>query len=190
MRYDSDHKAKTRERIETVASARFRREGIDAVGIASLMESAGLTHGGFYAHFKSKDALIAAAVALGFEQAAQRLRNGIARHPGRSKPVAFAKAYLNEHHRNEPDAGCVAAALGAEIGRCDETVRRVFTEQLDALIRSAMPDDGTPAERRDTALATVALSVGALLLARTVDDPALSKQLLTAGVKAVDRMAG
>ncbi|WP_089340530.1 TetR/AcrR family transcriptional regulator [Burkholderia singularis] len=188
MRYTLDHKAKTRERIEAVASARFRCEGIDAVGVASLMDSAGLTHGGFYAHFESKDALVAAAIAAGFTQTTARLHAGIVRHPSQPKPVAFAKAYLNERHRDEPGAGCVAAALAAEISRRDDTVRHVFTDQLETLIACATPESGTPAERRDAALAAVALAVGSLMLSRAVDDPTLSKQLLTAGVKAVEQL--
>ncbi|MBI0330372.1 TetR/AcrR family transcriptional regulator [Burkholderia plantarii] len=222
MRYDSEHKARTRARIEAVASARFRREGIDAVGVASLMETAGLTHGGFYAHFKSKDTLIAAAIAIGFDQTTQRLRERMARHASLPKPVAFMAAYLNERHRDHPETGCAAATLGVEIGRGDAAVRRVFTEHLASLIDCAQSvaddaaddastreagvdkavvddeamndkagDDGTAgaARRHDAALAAVALAVGSLVLARAVDDPALSRHLLEAGVKAAWRLS-
>ncbi|WLE61935.1 TetR/AcrR family transcriptional regulator [Burkholderia plantarii] len=218
MRYDSEHKARTRARIEAVASARFRREGIDAVGVASLMETAGLTHGGFYAHFKSKDTLIAAAIAIGFDQTTKRLRERMARHASLPGPVAFMAAYLNERHRDHPETGCAAAALGVEIGRGDAAVRRVFTEHLASLIDCARfvaddaagnkavvnddavndkegehgaADDGAAdaARRHDAALAAVALAVGSLVLARAVDDPALSRHLLEAGVKAAWRLS-
>ncbi|AJK48634.1 TetR/AcrR family transcriptional regulator [Burkholderia plantarii] len=213
MRYDSEHKARTRARIEAVASARFRREGIDAVGVASLMETAGLTHGGFYAHFKSKDTLIAAAIAIGFDQTTKRLRERMARHASLPGPVAFMAAYLNERHRDHPETGCAAAALGVEIGRGDAAVRRVFTEHLASLIDCArfVADDAAgnravvndnavndkegehgaadAARRHDAALAAVALAVGSLVLARAVDDPALSRHLLEAGVKAAWRLS-
>ncbi|WP_246793722.1 TetR/AcrR family transcriptional regulator [Burkholderia perseverans] len=212
MRYDSEHKARTRARIEAVASARFRREGIDAVGVASLMETAGLTHGGFYAHFKSKDTLIAAAIAIGFDQTTQRLRERMARHASLPKPVAFMAAYLNERHRDHPETGCAAATLGVEIGRGDAAVRRVFTEHLASLIDCAQSATGDAAgevlagkagvdeavvndetadvaRRHDAALAAVALAVGSLVLARAVDDPALSRHLLEAGVKAAWRLS-
>jgi TetR/AcrR family transcriptional regulator, transcriptional repressor for nem operon len=220
MRYDSEHKARTRARIEAVASARFRREGIDAVGVASLMETAGLTHGGFYAHFKSKDTLIAAAIAIGFDQTTKRLRERMARHASLPKPVAFMAAYLNERHRDHPETGCAAATLGVEIGRGDAAVRRVFTEHLASLIDCAQSvaddaademlagkaagneaaadekadraDDEAAADatrRHDAALAAVALAVGSLVLARAVDDPALSRHLLEAGVKAAWRLS-
>lgn len=190
MRYDPEHKARTRERIEATAAERFRAEGIDAVGVASLMESAGLTHGGFYAHFDSKDALVAAAIAHGAEQALAHLQKSMARHPALPKPVAFAKVYLSERHRDSAAEGCVAAALGAEIGRRDDATRAHFTAQLAAMLDCAAPERGTPAERRDAALATVSLAVGALILSRAVDDPKLSKQLLAAGVKASETLAG
>ncbi|WDD91545.1 TetR/AcrR family transcriptional regulator [Burkholderia sp. FERM BP-3421] len=189
MRYDPEHKARTRERIEAVASARFREEGIDAVGVASLMETAGLTHGGFYAHFPSKEALVASAVAVGFEQTANRLREGMTHRPARPRPVAFMQTYLNEQHRDHPDSGCVAATLGAEISRSGDAVRQVFTEQLESLVACATPDDGAPRERRETGLAAVALAVGALILSRAVDDPALSKELIAAGVNASKKLA-
>lgn len=203
MRYDPEHKARTRARIEAVASARFRREGIDAVGVASLMETAGLTHGGFYAHFKSKDALIAAAIAIGFGQTTERLRERMARHPALPRAVAFMGAYLNERHRDHPETGCAAATLAVEIGRRSDAVRRVFTEHLESLVDCARApaDDagegshdapalaGSQAQRQEAGLAAVALAIGSLILSRAVDDPGLSRRLLEAGVKASWRLS-
>ena len=189
MRKSREEAAQTRKRIVEAASCEFRKNGIVATGLNDLMKAAGLTHGGFYAHFASKEALVASAVAVGFEQTANRLRDGMTRRPAQPRPVAFMQAYLNEQHRDHPDSGCVAATLGVEIGRSGDPVRQVFTEQFESLVACATPDDGTPRERRETGLAAVALAVGALILSRAVDDPALSKELLAAGVNASKKLA-
>jgi TetR/AcrR family transcriptional regulator, transcriptional repressor for nem operon len=192
MRYDKEHKARTRERIELVASQRFREEGIDGIGLVGLMESAGLTHGGFYAHFDSKETLVAAAIEAAFAQmAARRAARGKATGQGRPAPVAFAKAYLTEGHRDDRADGCPVAGLATDVTRRSDTVREAFTKGLLRMIDGAVPEGEMDAkERQNQALAAIALSVGSLILARAVSDPKLSKQLLAAGVFGAEKIAG
>lgn len=184
MRYGKEQKAETRSRIVEVASRRFRGEGVDAVGVASLMADAGLTVGGFYAHFASKDALIAEAAGVGFEQTATRFRRYVLSKPKGQRLQAVIDAYLSARHRDAPEDGCTAAALGAEISRRPTAARAQFTQQLQfwvAYIEEALRLDDITAD----AQAIVSAMVGALILARAVDDPVLSDAYLESGRQAV-----
>jgi TetR/AcrR family transcriptional repressor of nem operon len=192
MRYDKEHKTRTRERIELEASKRFREKGIDGIGLVGLMESAGLTHGGFYAHFDSKETLVAAAIEAAFAQiAAQSATKKKVVDPSVPAPIAFSKNYLTEANRDNWADGCPVAGLASEIGRRSDAVRDAFTKGLLKMINMATPQNGlSVSERRDPAMAAVALSVGALILARATNDPKLSKQLLLAGLAGVEKIAG
>jgi len=182
MRYSKDHKSETRDRIVQTAARRFREDGVEAVGVAALMADAGLTHGGFYAHFPSKEALVAAACAEGFSQNGARLRRTVERHPAGERVAALADAYLSPAHRDNPGQGCAAAAIGAEIARHPAETRAAFTQGLQGLLRLA--EDALRADGGDPAAAPQAVNamVGALIMARTAaDDPVLSDSLLEAG---------
>ncbi|MDB6174412.1 MAG: TetR family transcriptional regulator [Chthoniobacteraceae bacterium] len=175
MRYDKTHKETTRRRVIEVASARFRKEGIDAVGVASLMGDAGLTHGGFYSHFPSKDALIKEAIAHAME-------GSLARHQKTIESgdiTTFIRAYLRSSHRDHPESGCVAAALASEVARHPAETRTAFTEEFNRLvdfITKLLPE-------HDAAIAQAILAtlIGTLQLARAVSDPVLSDAILAAG---------
>lgn len=186
MRVTREQAAQNRQHILDVAGTLFRQRGFDGIGVADIMKGAGLTHGGFYGHFASKDDLAAQACArvLGREQWAERLA-GIS-HPSFR---ALVRAYLSPRHRDDPGHGCLFAALGPDVVRQHRSVRRAFTEGLRArveVLRSLLPGRSAAA-RREKALATWAGLVGALILARAVDDPKLSDEILEAAASTFGR---
>ena len=176
------HKARTRARIVESASRAFRERGVEGVGIADLMRGAGLTHGGFYAHFPSKDALVAEATRSGLADSQREfLAEAAAAHP--EAPLReIIRRYVSRHHRDHPAEGCVMPALAAEIAREPETVRHAFTGSVEHLIAGVAEFcPGETAEaRRDAALALIAGLVGAVALSRAVDDQELSDRMLLA----------
>jgi TetR/AcrR family transcriptional regulator, transcriptional repressor for nem operon len=175
MRVSREKAAENRERIVETASRLFREQGFDGVGVDAIMKGAGLTHGGFYGHFGSKDDLAAEAVARAMDQSAERQRH-------LETLRDFVSEYLSERHRADKANGCAVAALGPDMARKRDGVRRQLTRhvraQLDRL--AALVGRGTKASRRKRAIATFAGLVGALVLARGVDDPALSAEILAA----------
>jgi TetR/AcrR family transcriptional repressor of nem operon len=179
MRVSRVEAAQNRERIIEVAARLFRERGFDGIGVADLMKSAGLTHGGFYGHFASKEDLMAQACARAQEDSLAALRR-VAERGGKNSLSAVASAYLSPAHRDQPGEGCVLAALGAEAARHGSPLRGAFTQGIrsafDMLTRLA-PGKSERA-RRKRALATYASMIGALVLARAVDDPELSEEVL------------
>lgn len=184
MRYAKDHKHETHHRIVLEAGRRFRAEGMDAVGVASLMEGLGLTVGGFYAHFDSKQALITEACNDGFARTTAGFRELVQGKPSGERLLAIVDAYLSPYHRDAPEQGCFAAANGAELARHPIETRAGFTHQLNAwiaVIDEAMKGDGLVGDARGIASAMV----GAMTLARAVDDPALSGAFLESGRRTI-----
>lgn len=181
-RYDTTHKGQTRRRIIDRAGQRLKRDGIDGSGIAALMSDAGLTNGAFYAHFRSKDDLVASVVAdqLGTQAATMK-----ALPPGREALEQFIREYLSPDHRDHPASGCPSAALLDEVGRCDGQVRDSYTQGvraiIDAVAAHLSPDD--PAAARSRAIGLFTLLVGSLQLARAVTDPTLSADVLETGIR-------
>ena len=179
-RYGKEHKEQTRRRIVETSGRRFKVDGVNASGIATLMADAGLTNGAFYAHFASKDDLVAGVVA---EQLGGQ-REAIAALPADSGIEQIVRAYLSVEHRDHPGDGCPSAAMLDEIGRCDGVVRRAYTDGLlgviDVIAARLEPDD--PSSARVRVLATFAGMVGTLQLARALTDRHLSDQLLEQGV--------
>jgi len=183
MRYPKDHKEATRRRVLEVAAARFRKDGLDGVGVATLMGEAGLTHGGFYSHFPSKEALIAEVIGEGMNDSFERI-TAAAREGGVEGLIRY---YLRPAHRDHPERGCAAAALGSEIGRHSTEAREVFAGKLERMV--GLIAAHLPTGDRATAQAIFATLVGTMQLARSVTDPALSDQLLKAGEKAACALA-
>lgn len=184
MRYSPEHKEDTHRRIVARASERFRDEGIEAVGIANLMQSVGLTVGGFYAHFGSKEDLVAEACDAGFAKTTAAFRAYLDTKPQGERMAAFIDAYLSRRHRDEPASGCMIAAAGAELARHPASTRHGFTRQVEAwlsLIAQVLEEDGL----RGNARALAAGLVGSMVLARAVDDPALSDAFLKSGREAL-----
>jgi len=168
-----------RERILEVAGTLFRERGFDGIGVADIMKRAGLTHGGFYGHFESKDDLAAEITTrvLGREGWLERLT-------GRPDPSVtdVVRTYLSPRHRDDAGHGCLFAAVGSDVVRQPRPIRRAFTEglrlRMEAL-RQVIPGRSA-ATRRQKAIATMAGLVGALILSRAVDDPKLSDEILEA----------
>lgn len=175
MRVSREQAAQNRRRIVDAAARLFRDKGFDGVGVDAIMKSAGLTHGGFYGHFESKEALAA-------EASAAALRANAAHQAGAASLSALVGDYLSERHRTDRANGCAVAALGADIGRQGAVLRRTFTASVRAQVEriGSFLKHGTPATRRRRALATYAGMVGALTLARAVDDPDFAQEILAA----------
>jgi TetR/AcrR family transcriptional repressor of nem operon len=180
-RYGKQHKQATRQRILEAAGRRLKRDGIDGAGIATLMADAGLTNGAFYAHFASKDDLVATAVA---DQLRDQRESLSTLAPGRAGVDQYVRAYLSVEHRDNPDHGCPSAALLEEIGRSTDAVKRAYTDGLlggiDDLAARLAPDD--PPSARAKTLSVFALLVGTLQLSRALADRQLADQVLEQGI--------
>ena len=181
MRVTRERANENRRRVLEKAGELFRERGFDGIGVADLMKSVGLTHGAFYGQFGSKDELAAEAMADTLTQAAERWRHRVAASPDDAFG-AIAGYYLSRTHRDALANGCPASALGAETAHQTPAVRRSFTEGTKPLldILAETVPGGTPEERRAEALAAFSAMVGAVVLARAVDDPALSDEILAA----------
>jgi TetR/AcrR family transcriptional regulator, transcriptional repressor for nem operon len=187
MRYSKGHKQATRQRIVEVAGRRFKRDGIDGAGVATLMSDAGLTNGAFYAHFESKEDLVANVLA---DQLRAQRQSFDAQPSDRAGLEAFIRSYLAPEHRDQCAEGCPSAALLDEIGRRPDATRQVFTDELMAVIDDiALRLDPTRGEAaRTDALTIFGLMVGTLQLARALTDRDLSNQLLARGVETALRL--
>jgi AcrR family transcriptional regulator len=178
-------KEATHERIVSVAARAIRRSGYDGTGVADIMKEAGLTHGAFYAHFASREAMLAEAAAKACAESAAAARDAAAHAPAGKALETLLAAYLSKAHLEQLEAGCPLAALGSETGRQAPDVRRVATrhikETVDLLARQS-PDWGQP-RAHERALVTLSTLVGAVMLARAVDEPELSDSLREAALK-------
>jgi TetR/AcrR family transcriptional regulator, transcriptional repressor for nem operon len=178
IRVSREQAAQNHQRIVETASRLFRQQGFDGVSVDTIMQQAGLTHGGFYGHFKSKDDLAAQAVVRALERSSE----GQGRYTDIGELVS---QYLSQRHCADRACGCAIAALGTDIARQGKGVRQGLTAhiraRLDHLAR--LLRGGTAADRRKRAIATLGGIVGALTLARAVDDPVLSKEILAAAAE-------
>ena len=188
----TSRKEATHERIVEVASRAIRRSGYDGTGVADIMKEAGLTHGGFYAHFASRDALLAeAGDRAGSDSVALASRLAAAAPPGQSVQ-AIMNAYLSPEHIATVETGCPVSALACEMPRQAPEVRHAATlhikEMIDLLARQ-MPDWGD-ARAHEEAMALLCSLIGTTMLARAVDDPKLSAALCAATMKQFSPGAG
>ena len=182
MRHSRTEKAKTHERIVAIASKKFREEGLAGIGIADLMKGAGLTVGGFYKHFKSRDALVAEAVGSALDMWKARIDAAAAGGP-RFTYGSLVDDYLSEAHRNYPGTGCPVGALAGDLARSDKHTRVVATRKIRdniELLASLIRD--TPKTDKDTARSRAVMAycamVGAISMARAVSDKELSREIL------------
>ena len=182
MRYGKDQKQATRQRILEAAGRRFKEDGIDGAGVAAVMSDAGLTNGAFYAHFASKEDLVANVLA---DQLRMQRHSFDAQPPDRAGLEAIIRAYLSPEHRDQCADGCPSAALLDEIARRPATTRQVFTDELLGIADDiAARLESTDAEAaRTEALTLFGMMIGTLQLARALTDRELSDQLLARGVK-------
>jgi TetR/AcrR family transcriptional repressor of nem operon len=177
MRYEKGHKETTRRHILDVASAQFRENGVAAVGLAGIMAEAGLTNGAFYTHFESKEDLVRAVLLDALTRREEKHRANLQNKVGLEATV---RDYLSARHRDGAGTGCPTAALVAEVARHPKKTRDAFTEKISDIIplMAAQICEGTPEERRRKAVAIYATMVGALQLARAVNDRKLSDEIL------------
>jgi AcrR family transcriptional regulator len=174
-------KEETRSRILRAAARAIRKHGYEGVGVADVMKEAGLTHGGFYAHFESRDALLAAAAEQAGAESNERLGRAVASARPGEELSALVDSYLSDRHVGaaEEGLGCAIAAAGSEVPRQQPEVRRAAgrrIKELIGLVERQFPDWGKSAAH-EKAMAITATMVGALLLARGVDDPQLSRSI-------------
>lgn len=177
-------KEASHERIVAVAARAIRKTGYDGTGVADIMKQAGLTHGAFYAHFASRDAMLAEAADRAGAESVAAAADAVAHAPPAQGLAAMLRAYLSKAHVAHPELGCPVAALGCETPRQAPEVRRAATrrikEMVDLVARQS-PDWGQPGAH-EQALVTVATMVGAVVLARAVDEPGLSDAICRAAL--------
>src|SRR5262245_38049417 len=180
MRKSQIEAAKTRQRIVTAAAAEFRQHGIVATGLADLMSAAGLTHGGFYRHFDSKDQLVAEASAVALAATTEKFAAAASREPGRKGLEAVVCSYLSTAHRDNRRDGCPLAALGSELARADTETRIAATAAFLKLVDivAGQIDEAKPEEVKKQAMVAVSTMIGALTMSRIMNDKRLSNSLL------------
>lgn len=188
-RYSPEHKEATRRRMIETAGRRFKSDGIDGSGIATLVADAGLTNGAFYGHFDSKDDLVASVVA---QQIADQVTVVDALPTGSASIDAYLREYLSPAHRDDPAGGCPSAALLDEIGRCGETTREAYTDGARSMVEaiSRHLDHSNAQQTDERAIGIFALLVGSLQLARAVTDAELSDRILAAAYTQAMSIAG
>jgi TetR/AcrR family transcriptional repressor of nem operon len=178
MGHSQAEKAATRERVLRVAARKVRVEGVSRPGVADLMKEAGLTHGGFYKHFSSRDELIAQAAALALSEGSAKMERA-ARKNEQEPRSGLIDSYLAKQHRDSPATGCALVTLGAAAGRGDEDLKKAYEQQVRTYLDLiAGLGDGSE-EARAEAMLTLSALVGAVLMSRAVADPELSDALLT-----------
>ncbi|MGO8949046.1 MAG: TetR/AcrR family transcriptional regulator [Ktedonobacterales bacterium] len=182
MPRSTSHKARTRARIIQAAAEAFRERGVEPVAIADVMRAAGLTHGGFYAHFPSKEALVAEAATQGLADSQREFVAAAAEANPQAPLSEIIRRYVSRHHRDHPAEGCAVPALAADIAREPDIVRHAFTTAMKEFVGhlAEYVPGTTPPERQEAALVLIAGMAGAIALARAVDDATLSDRLLLA----------
>ena len=187
MRYSREHKQETHARIVRKASIRLREKGAHGIGVADLMKEAGLTHGGFYAHFDSREALVIEAFNYAMDRATERWRRVVAEMPPEKRLSTIVDGYLTAAHRDDPGQGCAVPSLGAEIARESPKTRRAFSLKLDQMI-DMMADQILDVPRktaRRQAMATLATMMGTIVMSRIAGNGELSEEILSSGREAV-----
>jgi TetR/AcrR family transcriptional repressor of nem operon len=181
MRRSKRETAETRQRIVRVAAAEIRKKGIEGTGLADVMAAAGLTHGGFYRHFESKEGLVTEACSEAVDSSIERVR-GHAAASGKDRGLdALVAEYLSTRHRDHPEGGCLLAALGSELTRCDDGTREAATGALLKLVDIVTTHYSKSQKygARHRALVAVSTMIGALTMSRVVTDPRLSADILS-----------
>jgi TetR/AcrR family transcriptional regulator, transcriptional repressor for nem operon len=181
MRHSEEEKQRSHERIVEAAARRIREAGTDGPGVAEIMADAGMTHGGFYKHFGSRDELIAEAAVRACADGSARLAATV--DQAADPLAALITAYLAVEHRDDPSSGCAVAALGGDAARLGNAARPAYTEQIRRYIdrlESLLDEEGVgdAGDRRERAIATISTLVGALIISRAVDDPELADEVL------------
>lgn len=193
MGHSREDKAESHDRIVRVAAARFREAGVEGVGLADLMKDAGLTHGGFYRHFGSREDLVAEAV----ERALQDGGRAVASLDGSDRPppvllALLVDGYLSAAHRDSLATSCAVTTLAGDVARSNARARTAYTRQVDAylaLLAKLIASD-SQASRRAQAIAAMSTLVGAVSMARAVNDEALSEEILKSAAQELKARLG
>jgi TetR/AcrR family transcriptional repressor of nem operon len=186
MRYSREHKQETHDRIVRKASVRLREKGAHGVGVADLMKEAGLTHGGFYAHFGSRDALVVEAFSYAMDRSMEHWRKSAEQIPPDKRLAMIVDTYLSPLHRDDPGHGCAVPTLGAEIARESPKTRKAFAaklEQMIDMIAEQIPDASSKTARKQAA-AMLATMMGTMVLSRIAGSGEFSDEILAAGREA------
>jgi TetR/AcrR family transcriptional repressor of nem operon len=187
MRYSKEHKQETHERIVKRAAVRLREKGAHGIGVADLMKEAGLTHGGFYAHFDSREALVIEAIAHIMDNGTKRWRELGEQMPPERRLASIVDSYLSAAHRDDPGHGCAVPTLGAEIARESPKTRKAFAAKLEQMIdalASVIPDV-PPKVARKQAMAMLGTMMGMVVMSRIAGSGEFSEEILAAGREAV-----
>jgi len=187
MRYSREHKLETHARIVKKASMRLREKGAHGIGVADLMKDAGLTHGGFYAHFDSREALVIEAFSHAMDRGRERWRKLAEQTPPEKRLATIVESYLNAVHRDDPARGCAVPTLAAEIARENPRTRKAFAAKLEQMIdalAAQIPDVPRKTARKQ-AMAIIATMMGTMVLARVAGSGEFSDEILSAGRDAV-----
>jgi TetR/AcrR family transcriptional regulator, transcriptional repressor for nem operon len=180
MRYEPEHKTRTRDRIVRNAARKLRAEGLSGPGVASVMKASGLTVGGFYKHFRSKDELLADAIAEGFLESGEKIYSALQNLPREDRWKGLVRLYLSPEHCDHPDSGCPIAALAPEMARAKPSVRK----RISGLIKDRaerwvefMPGR-TAREREQNFSVIITAMAGAVSVARILTEPADREKVL------------
>jgi TetR/AcrR family transcriptional repressor of nem operon len=187
MRYSREHKLETHARIVKKASMRLREKGAHGIGVADLMKDAGLTHGGFYAHFDSREALVIEAFSHAMDRSTEHWRKLAEQTPPEQRLATIVETYLTPVHRDDPGRGCAIPTLAAEIARENPRTRKAFAAKLEQMIDALavqIPDLPRKAARKQ-AMAVIATMIGTMVLARVAGSGEFSEEILGAGREAV-----
>jgi TetR/AcrR family transcriptional repressor of nem operon len=187
MRYSKEHKQETHDRIVRKASVRLREKGAHGIGVADLMKEAGLTHGGFYAHFDSRDALVIEAFDYAMERSTASWRRMAEQTPTEKRFAAIVESYLTTTHRDDPGHGCAVPTLGPEMARESPKTRKAFAAKIDEMIEmmaDQMPEVPRKAARKQ-AIAALATMMGTMVLSRIAGSGEFSEEVLAAGRETV-----
>jgi len=187
LRYSKGRKRETYDRILKAASVQLKKNGSNGIGIANLMREAGLTHGGFYSHFRSRDDLVSKAFAIAMDQTTFRWNKLIANLPANDGLEAIVRAYLCTRHRDNPGDGCALPAFAAEMGRGDKATRKSFSIKLEVMIDlvAAQYTEASTGEARELAISAISTMMGAITLARASAGQDLSVEILEASTKSL-----
>jgi TetR/AcrR family transcriptional regulator, transcriptional repressor for nem operon len=180
MRYSKEHKQETHDRIVRKASIRLREKGAHGIGVSDLMKEAGLTHGGFYAHFDSREALVIEAFNYAMDRATERWRKMAEETPPEKRLATIVESYLTTIHRDDPGRGCAVPTLGPEIARESPKTRKAFAAKLEEMIEM-MADQVPELPRkaaRAQAIAALSTMAGALVLSRVAGSGEFSEEIL------------
>ncbi|MFF8918864.1 TetR/AcrR family transcriptional regulator [Streptomyces sp. NPDC015032] len=177
MGHSKADKAASRDRVLQIAARKVREEGVTRPGIADLMKEAGLTHGGFYKHFASRDELIAQATELALTEGTANMERA-ARKNEEAPRAGVIDAYLAERHRDSPGTGCALVTLGAAAGRGDQHLKEAYEQQIRTYLDLLTGLDEDSEDARAEAMVTLSAMVGAMLMARATADRDLSDELL------------